>query len=272
MTEIYSLSEGELPLLVSIPHDGRQLAPGQAQKMTTAAQALPDTDWHVRQLYQFAEVLGANIIAANFSRYVVDLNRAADNRALYEGQVSTGLCPIRTFVGDDVYKSGDAVSAQEQQQRVHDYWQPYHEQIAATLAAIRERFGYALLWDAHSIASEVPLLFPGVLPDLNLGTNSGESCPASVIDAVMSEAERSDYSAVLNDRFRGGYITRNYGSPDDNIHAVQLELSQRIYMNEKNMRYDSDGAARLEMTIKRMLDAFVNAAEKHQRQSEKGGG
>lgn len=248
--------------MVSIPHDGRLLATGQAERMTPVAHALPDTDWHVRELYGFAEDLGAYVIVAEYSRYVVDLNRPADDSALYDGQVSTGLCPRATFAGEDLYLANETVSAAEVRQRVQDYWQPYHARIAATLAAIREQHGYALLWDAHSIASEVPSLFDGVLPGLNLGTNKGASCAAEIVAPVFSIAQESASGAVLNGRFCGGHITRHYGAPADNIHAIQLELAQRTYMDEKSLRYDAGRASRIATTIRQMLLAFLAAAEK----------
>jgi N-formylglutamate amidohydrolase len=265
MTEIYSFHEGDTPLLVSIPHDGRLLAPGQAQRMTDDAMQLPDTDWHVRTLYAFAEDMGATVIAANFSRYVVDLNRPATDAALYAGQVSTGLCPAKSFAGRDIYKPGETVSAAEQQERVAAYWRPYHDRIRESLAAIRKHHGYALLWDAHSIASEVPLLFPGVLPDLSIGTDDDRSCSPAIAGEIMLVANASGYSAVQNGRFRGGHITRNYGAPHDHVHAVQLELSQRNYMNEKNMRYDAGRAQRLGEVIGNMLHAFLAAAQRQYR-------
>jgi N-formylglutamate amidohydrolase len=264
MTDVYDYHEGDSPLLVSIPHDGHLLAPGQAQRMTDDALQLPDTDWHVRQLYAFCGQLDASVISANYSRYVIDLNRPASDTALYAGQVSTGLCPAKTFAGNDIYRRGSGLSSAEQEERITVFWQPYHDRITNSLAEIRERHGYALLWDAHSIASEVPLLFPGVLPDLNIGTHDGRSCAASIASAVMLVANESAYSAVLNERFRGGYITRNYGVPEQNIHAMQLEISQRNYMDEKNMRYDAGPAQQLASTIAGMLTAFMTAARQHQ--------
>jgi N-formylglutamate amidohydrolase len=176
MSAVFDFIDGESPLLVSIPHDGRELAPGMAARMTTAGRALPDTDWHVRRLYDFAEELGASVIAANYSRYVVDLNRSADDVALYPGQVSTGLCPLETFAGEPIYSGNAELSEAERRARVETYWRPYHDRLQQALARIVDRFGYALLWDAHSIRAEVPLLFDGRLPDLNIGTNAGASC------------------------------------------------------------------------------------------------
>jgi N-formylglutamate deformylase len=259
MTDVFTFSEGDSPLLISIPHDGRHLAPGQVDRMTQAGRALPDTDWHVRKLYNFAADLGVSVIAANYSRYVVDLNRGTDDLALYEDQVSTGLFPDKTFDGKDIYNSGEAVSSQEQQQRISAYWRPYHERIATTLVKLRQKHGYALLWDAHSIAGEVPSLFRGVLPDLNFGTNGGLSCSEEIIASIMQIAEKSDYSVVLNERFRGGFITRQYGAPGGGIHAIQLELSQRNYMDEKTLTYHDDRAVKLADGIRSMMQAFIRA-------------
>ena len=261
MNNVFTFSEGDSPLLVSIPHDGRHLAPGQADRMTKEGRALPDTDWHVRKLYDFATDLGASVIAANYSRYVVDLNRGTDDLALYEDQVSTGLFPDKTFSGQDIYLPGQAVSSQEQQQRISAYWRPYHERIATTLVKLRQKHGYALLWDAHSIAGEVPKLFKGVLPDLNFGTSDGTSCAVEIVAALMNAAEESAYSVVLNERFRGGFITRQYGAPGGGIHAVQLEFSQRNYMDEKTMSYDDERAVKLADSVRRMMTAFMRAGK-----------
>ncbi len=260
MTVVFDFLEGSTALLISIPHDGRLLAPGQAERMSDDGRALPDTDWHVRELYSFAGSIGASIIAANYSRYVVDLNRSPSDEALYENRLSTGVCPRRTFAGKSIYLDGESPREAEKRTRIANYWQPYHEKISSTLAKLRERFDFALLWDAHSIAREVPLLFEGSLPDLNIGTDDDRSCAAHMTAAVASVAKASPYSAVVNGRFRGGYITRHYGRPDSGIHAMQLELTQCNYMDEKNLGYDAGRAARLVETIKMMLEAFQAAA------------
>ena len=256
MTEVFSHLAGDSPLLVSIPHDGRALMPGQEERMTSTGRALPDTDWHVQRLYRFATELGASVVAANYSRYVVDLNRPADDSALYGGQIATGLCPLRTFAGEDIYSFGESVSAEEQSSRVRDYWRPYHDTLQQTISAIRAHFGYALLWDAHSIATEVPLLFDGHLPDLNVGTNGGQTAAPGLETAVMAVAHASPYSSVLNGRFKGGHITRCYGNPENGVHAIQLELAQHTYMDEKSLEFDEERAPRLRSTIRDMLVAF----------------
>ena len=258
--DVYSLHAGESPLLISVPHDGREVPDEMLSVMTRRARALPDTDWHVGRLYDFCKANGASLLAARYSRYVVDLNRSADDEALYAGKPSTGLCPTETFAGDAIYEDGQAPGARDRDARIVRYWLPYHAALAAELERIRARHGYALLWDAHSIASVVPRLFEGELPELNLGTNSGQSCPLQVAEAVERVARQSPYSTVSNGRFRGGYITRHYGQPEAACYAIQMELSQRCYMDESSLRYHPKRAAALGETLRRLLHTFVETA------------
>ena len=262
MTDTFFFEQGDSPLLISIPHDGRDLAPGMEERMSAAGRLLPDTDWNVRRLYEFAGKLGAGILAARFSRYVIDLNRPSSDAALYEGQLSTGLCPPRTFAGTNIYADGESCEDLEQQQRTRKYWQPYHDMLDTELTRIRHQFGYALLWDSHSIRYEVPTLFDDVLPELNIGTNDGASCDTRWQRAVYQAAKGSDYSVVVNGRFKGGYITRKYGNPDENVHAIQLELAQRSYMDEQTLRYDEEAAARLSVVLRAMLSEYISSARR----------
>jgi len=259
MIDGFTFRAGDQPLLVSIPHDGRALPPDIELHMSAAGRSLPDTDWHVTHLYSFARDLGAAVISANYSRYVIDLNRPADDAALYEGQMQTGLCPLRTFSGEKIYDSEATIDVQD---RISRYWRPYHDKIGATLAALREEHGYALLWDAHSITSRVPLLFEGELPVLNIGTWDGRSCDADIARAVVDVANASVYDVAFNGRFTGGYTTRHYGQPQANVHAIQLELAQRAYMDETTGRFDEQAASQLRDSIAAMLTAFADTAGK----------
>lgn len=254
MSHVFDFHEGDSPLLISIPHDGRELPPDVAADMTSAGTRMPDTDWHVGRLYGFAKDIGASLILARYSRYVIDLNRPPDDSSLYEGKDGSGLCPLQTFSGEPVYRGAPEIDVQ---QRLDRYWRPYHDKIAETLATLRNRHGLALLWDAHSIASRVPRLFEGSLPALNIGTFEGRSCAADRAGAVLDVAMESPYDAVANARFKGGYITRHYGNPGSRVHALQLELAQRCYMDEKDGVYSESKASQLQDTLRLMLAAFT---------------
>lgn len=261
--ELYHLSRGTTPLLLSMPHDGTAVPQPIAARMTEAALRLPDTDWHVSRLYAFAAGLGAGVMRPVHSRYVVDLNRAPDGAELYPGADNTGLCPETCFDRSPVYRAGRAPDGEEVTARRELYWRPYHVALQEELLRLREAHGVALLYEAHSIRSEVPRFFAGRLPDLNLGTAGGASCAAGLerrLAAVLAEVR--DFSHAVNGRFRGGYITRAYGEPRHRVHAVQLELSQRTYMDETHpFTYREPLAARVQPVLRRLLEAMLAWAE-----------
>lgn len=257
---LFTLVSGSGPLLVNIPHAGLGLSPGLADRLTPAARRLADTDWHVEKLYGFAPALGAGLMVATHSRYVVDLNRDPDGKALYPGADNTELCPTGGFDGGPLYNDGAAPDAREVAQRADAYWRPYHAQLAAELEKIRARHGYAILLDGHSIVSEAPRFFQGKLPDLNLGTNEGRSCAPALADAaygVLSGAP--GFTHIHNGRFKGGYITRHYGRPADGLHALQLEMAQSCYMDEANLEHwDPQRAAPLVAALRRLVETLLH--------------
>lgn len=229
----YEFSPGTAPLLVSMPHCGTHIPPRIAAGMTPGALEVPDTDFHMPRLYDFVVGLGASVLSATYSRYVIDLNRPPDGTVLYPGANNTELCPLARFDFAPVYREGRVPDADAIRARVEEYWQPYHARLATELERIRQQHGYALLFDAHSIISVCPRFFEGRLTDLNLGTGGGSSCDAALGLSMLGQAQTFPaYTSVLNGRFKGGYITRQYGKPASGVHAVQLELSERTYMIE----------------------------------------
>jgi N-formylglutamate deformylase len=243
---------------VSVPHDGTFVPDGIAARLTPAARRVPDTDWHIARLYAFARELGASMIVPTHSRYVVDLNRSEDDVSLYPGQNTTGLCPVVRFSGESVYRDGQEPTPDEIAARVETYWRPYHEALRGELARIRAEHGRAVLWEGHSIRGELPFLFEGRLPDMNLGTADGSSCSPGLqerLEAVL--AAQDEYDFVVNGRFKGGHITRHYGDPVAGVEAVQMETSQRAYMDEETFEYDEAKAARAQVLLRRMLEAVL---------------
>jgi N-formylglutamate deformylase len=228
---------------------------------TARALQVEDTDWHLAQLYDFLPAMGASVLQPQLSRYVIDLNRPPDDAPMYPGASNTELCPTRFFTGDALYLPGCAPDAAARAQRRSDYWQPYHDALAAELQRLMQVHGYALLWDAHSIRSAIPWLFEGTLPALNIGTASGDSAHPVIGQAVMAVCgEAGRFSHVLNGRFKGGYITRHYGRPGQHVHAVQLEMCQNLYMQEAApFAYDAALAAQVQPTLRAILQAAMDA-------------
>lgn len=256
---VLELHPGSIPLLISLPHDGTAIPEDIAAHMHDSARRVPDTDWHVATLYDFARELGASILVPRYSRYVIDLNRPPDGGALYPGRTETGLCPLIGFSGEPLYRDGHDPGADEVERRRQRYWQPYHDALQGELARLRQAHGRALLWEGHSIRSEVPMLFDGRLPDLNIGTADGASCRSDVLARITAVlAQQSHYSWVANGRFKGGYITRHYGRPDAAVDAVQLELAQITYMDERSQRYDAVRAGRLQQLLGRLLQVALD--------------
>jgi N-formylglutamate deformylase len=258
--DIYRLEQGTAPLLISVPHDGSYIPADIAARMHPAARRSPDTDWHVARLYEpLAQALGASLLRPFASRYVVDLNRPADGHALYPGRRETGLVSTIGFDGNALYASAEAEpDAAEVQRRVNDFWQPYHAALQQELARLRALHGHVVLWEGHSIRSRVPMLFDGRLPDLNLGTAGGASCSPALqqrLEAVLREQD--GYDSAVNGRFKGGYITRQYGRPNAGVEAVQLELAQCNYMDEDSFAWDEAKAAQLRSVIGSLLHACL---------------
>ncbi len=259
--DVFALTRGTAPLLVSIPHAGTLIPHALERRLTPAALQRADVDWHLPRLYEFVHAMGATVIAANYARHVIDLNRPPQDESLYPGQDVTGLLPMDTFRKEPLYLPGEAPDAAECDERRERFWRPYHEALRAELERLRARHGQVVLWDAHSICSELPRFFEGKLPDLNLGTADGRACAPAVQAAAEAPMKaQGGYTHVSNGRFKGGWITRHYGAPGSGVHALQLELCQCTYMDEiAPFAYRTDLAARVQPLLRQMVAAAVEA-------------
>ncbi len=256
----FTLHQGTQPLLVSVPHAGTGIPDELKKLFTDRALAVEDTDWFLDSIYAFAMQLGASFIVPNYSRYVVDLNRPPENTPMYAGVNNTELCPTRFFSGDPLYKPGLEPNYSQVEARVKQYWQPYHQALQTELARIKTIHGHAVLWDGHSICSQLPWLFDGTLPNLNLGTVSGTSCAKELQELVhLTALNQHHFTVVLNGRFKGGYITRQYGQPDRGVHAVQLEMTWNCYMAEQPpYAIDPARSAKLVTVLETLLKAAIS--------------
>jgi N-formylglutamate deformylase len=257
--ELWRRHPGTTAVLIDVPHCGTHVPPEIARDFTPEGARLLDTDWHVEQLYDFAPRLGAGLFHATHSRYVADLNRDPDGKPLYPGADNTEVVPLRSFHDEEIWQEGRAPDAAEVRRRIDSYWRPYHAQLAAEIAAVKARHGFCVLLDGHSIFSELPRFFAGKLPDFNLGTADGRSCASALAEraaAVLGEAK--GFTSVVNGRFKGGYITRRYGRPDERVHALQLEMAMSAYLDEKRPeRFERARAAPLVTVLERLVAALV---------------
>ena len=253
----YEYSRGRSPLVVSMPHIGSFVPEDIRGRLSAAGRMVADTDWDLDHLYDFVADLGVHLIKANYSRYVVDLNRDPENRPLYPGMNHPGLVPTHSFEDVPLYRQGAEPTTEQMAVRRNLYWIPYHDRLSAMLRDVKREHGIAVLFDCHSIASIVPRYVDGRIPDLNLGTADGTSCDLDLRDTLADALRRkNDLTLAVDGIFKGGYITRHYGRPDDGIHAFQLEMSRATYMMEDPAPvFDPQKAARLRPILRGMLDA-----------------
>jgi len=253
-----TLYRGNAPLLLSLPHVGTEIPHDQRPRYAARAIEVEDTDWYLDRLYAFAREMGASVLVPRYSRYLIDLNRPRENTPMYEAQNNTELCPSRFFTGEALYLEGQAPDEAEINRRVAQYWQPYHDTLRGELARILAAHGHVVLFDGHSIKSELPWLFEGMLPHMNLGTVDGTSCAPALRDALAAVfAAQKTYSHVVDARFKGGHITRHYGNPSQGVHAVQLEMCWRAYMDEAPPRWNDARAAEVTPLLKTLVRTML---------------
>lgn len=260
MTETVTVTRGASPLILSMPHPGTGLPETVAAQLNARGRLVEDTDWHMRQLYGFAERFAPTIVEAQLSRFVIDLNRDPAGVSLYPGQATTELVPTTTFDGAPIWTV--APDEAEIARRRDAWFRPYHAALAAEIERVKAQHGFCLVWDCHSIKSVIPRLFPGTLPTLNLGTNSGTSAAPAIEAAAVSAMAGSAFTQVVNGRFKGGWITRHYGRPAEHVHAIQMEIALSAYLAAEAApwTFDAAKAASLQGALSTMIAAALDAA------------
>ena len=234
------ISRGDSPVILGLPHTGLHVPDDVLDRLSDTGRALADTDWNIHRLY--ADLLpGATTVRATFHRYVIDANRDPSGKSLYPGQNTTTLCPLIDFDNNPLYREGMEPDAAEIETRRAAFHEPYHAALRAEIERVRERHGVAVLYDCHSIRSVVPFLFEGTLPDFNIGDNDGTTCAPGITGIVETLCRRAtDYTTVVNGRFRGGWTTRHYGRPETGVHAIQMELTQSSHLKAETSPFELD--------------------------------
>lgn len=265
MTDWLHLHRGDAPLVVAFPHGGTGLG-GVEPRLASPWLAQRDTDWWIAELYHFVRDLGATTITTEVCRAVIDVNRDPSGASLYPGMATTELCPTTTFDGEPLYRSFDP-EEDEIAWRRRTFFDPYHAALAAEIARLRALHGRVVLYDAHSIRSCIPRLFDGELPQFNLGTNGGTTCDPALEAALSQVCAGSGQTWIANGRFKGGWTTRHYGAPQAGVHAVQMELAMRGYLdepddvNETNWPAPMHSHPKIEPTLRALIGACLTFAQ-----------
>lgn len=258
----FTITRGDSPIILGMPHVGTWLPDDLLARLNDNGRKLADTDWHIGRLYE-GLLPQVTVVASNVHRYAIDANRDPAGVSLYPGQNTTTLCPLTDFDGQSIWAKGQEPSEDECLSRRAAFHAPYHQALAAEIERVKSLHGVAVLYDCHSIRSEIPFLFPGTLPDFSIGTNDGASCAAAVQAATADICSTAEgFSTVVNGRFKGGWTTRHYGRPQDGVHAIQMELAQSAYLSTEAppWTYDLPKAARLRVPLGQILSTLDRLA------------
>jgi len=255
------ISAGQSPIILAMPHTGADVPDDVRSSLNDTGRALADTDWHVDRLYS-GLLPKATTIRASFHRYVIDANRDPSGESLYPGKNTTDLCPLTDFDGNSIYREGYEPDAIEIERRRQAFHAPYHDALEKAINRVRTLHGVAVLYDCHSIRSRIPYLFDGTLPDFNIGTNDGVTCDRTIERAVADGCGHAEgFSNVVNGRFKGGWTTRHHGDPAAGVHAIQMELAQKNYMDEAPpWTYQPERAEELRVVLSQVLKKLEEAA------------
>jgi N-formylglutamate deformylase len=259
---VFEVKQGTSPLILGLPHTGTDVPDEIFQRLNKNGKLLADTDWHIHTLYD-GLVPNITSVRATFHRYVIDANRDPEGVSLYPGQNTTGLISTTDFDGKAIWKEGHEPTAHDVASRLKDFHAPYHTALQAEIKRVQSIHGIAVLYDCHSIRSNIPFLFEGRLPDFNIGTDSGKSCHPAIEKAVKeATAGAKGYSDILNGRFKGGWTTRHYGQPANGVHAIQMELAQATHLASEAppFAYDKNKAAKLRVNLKLILERIEEIA------------
>ncbi len=257
---------GKVPFVLSIPHCGTEFPDElKGYYAPELVGILDDTDWYLNQLYDFASALGITTIYAKYSRWVIDLNRAPNSIPLYDdGRIITELCPKTTFLGENLYiKQEFEPNEQEVKRRLEKYYYPYHQKIDEIIDELKDEFGKVLFWDGHSIRREVKTISEKPFPDFILGDNVGKTAAEEFVKTAFDSLKRSDWQINHNAPFKGGFLTRSKGVPDEHVHALQLEMSKDLYMSNDEMDYDVEKAKRVKKLLRMTFENLILTVSKH---------
>ncbi|MQQ08055.1 N-formylglutamate amidohydrolase [Epibacterium sp. SM1979] len=236
-------------IVFASPHSGdNYLGSFLDRSILNDLQIRSSSDAYVDALFAMAPKFGAPLLAAKVPRAFVDLNRAPDEldpalirdvpKKAQNPRVASGLGVIPRVVANGRAIYSGKLSRQEAEDRLAQYWHPYHRQLKQLMEQGKRQFGASVLIDCHSMPHEAigePHLRNQRKPEVVLGDRFGASCSSEVMDQVESAFVRAGLTVARNAPFAGAYIAQTYGRPSHNQHAVQVEIDRSLYMDERSI-------------------------------------
>lgn len=252
MSESFKLSEplGKRNCIVfSSPHSGSNYFDWFLRKSSLDMPSVRSSeDAFVGEIFQSAPFFGSFLIESLVPRTILDLNRSRNDldpcviedytSKRVNSRVASGLGVIPRVVGNGQNIYTHKLSLKEVQDRIDKFYNPYHSRLMSLLNELKDNFGRAILIDCHSMPSEAinfKRYRSGKLPDIILGDRFGRSSDIRIVDYLESAFQEEGLKVSRNIPFSGGYITQLYGQPVKNVHAVQIEISRSLYMDERNI-------------------------------------
>ena len=253
---VVEVSRGSSPVVLGLPHTGIDLTENVAKSLNEFGLRLAAADRHVHCLND-GLIPDRYSLRTTVHRYAIDVNRDPSGASLYPEQNTSSLCPLTDFDGNPIHRAGAEPASEGVEARRLAYHAPCHATLAYETARVKAIYEFAILYDCHSIRSDIPFLFEGTLPDFNIGTSVGVTCAEEIERAMLSICESADgYSCVLNGRFKGGWTIRHYVDPLNGVHAIQTELAQSTCLNAEipPWDYEQANADRLRDHLKEILE------------------
>jgi N-formylglutamate amidohydrolase len=229
---------GDLPVLLSVPHSGRdyprwlvEMAAGGRSSLVMLEDPLVD------RLIWRALKRGCGAVIAQAPRAAIDCNRAEDEvdpaviDGARRGRISArargglGIVPARTPQHGYLWRR--AISPKQLEARLDEAHRPFHRAIGAQLGLLLDRFGVALLLDCHSMPPP-----PADVPPIVFGDCRGQTADHWLSKAALAIARHAGFEAGLNDPFAGGHVIERHARPQKGVHALQLEIDRRCYLDE----------------------------------------
>ncbi|MBO6901357.1 MAG: N-formylglutamate amidohydrolase [Rhizobiaceae bacterium] len=250
-------AEQRVPFVFNSPHSGRFYP----DRFLAMAKLDADTirrseDCYVDELFGGVVRLGAPLLAANFPRAYLDVNREPwelDPRMFAQPlpafanvrspRVAGGLGTVPRLVGEGLDIYGGKLPLQEAADRIEFLYKPYHETLKRLFARTHARFGYAVLVDCHSMPASIRVGDSGIRPDFIVGDRFGASASAALTEHAIGLLAEMGYTVAHNKPYAGGFITEHYGRPNRGLHALQIEVNRGLYLNERTYEKASGYAA-----------------------------